>query len=74
MHGSGFVGELVEVFNAVANVVRVEDGVFGGLPQAVGTVGEDVRQRADEHAGVAVEGADPANRLRPIILPGELAV
>jgi hypothetical protein len=35
VHGGGLVGELVEVFKLGADVVGVEDGVFGGLAQAV---------------------------------------
>src|ERR1035441_4961004 len=54
VHGRRFVGQLVNVFELFADVVGVEDGVFGGLSQPVRPVGQDVGQRADEHAGVAV--------------------
>ena len=73
VHRRGLVGQLVEVFELVADVVGVEHRVFGGLAQAVGAVGQDVGQRADEHARVAVEGAHAADGLRPVVVPAQLA-
>ena len=69
VHGSSFIGEFKDVLQLFTNVVGVEDRVFGGLAQPVRPVGQDVSQCADEHAHIAVEGAHPAHRLRPVVLP-----
>ena len=66
MRGRG-IGQIVNAFEILANVVRIQHGVFGGLPQAVGAVRQNVGQRADEHAEVAVESAHPSDGLRPVI-------
>ena len=63
VEGGGLVGEIEGVGELGAEVVGVEDGVFGGLAEAVGAVGEDVGEGADEHAEVAVEHADAARRM-----------
>ena len=68
------VGQLVDAFKLFADVVGVEHGVFGGLAQAVGAIGQDVGQRADEHAEVAVEHAHAADGLRAVVVEAERAV
>ena len=72
--GRRLVGQLVIAFELLADVVGVEHRVFGGLAQAVRAVGEDIGQGADEHAEVAVEHADAANGLRPVVVEAERAV
>src|SRR3954462_11800454 len=74
MHRSGFVRQLVNAFKLFANVVRVEHRVFSGLAQAIWTIGEDVSQRAHEHAEVAIEGAHPSDGMRAVVLKSKLAV
>ncbi len=51
------VRQLVDALQLLADVVGVEHRVFRRLPQAVGTVRQDVGQRAHVHAEVAVERA-----------------
>src|SRR5438445_6563094 len=74
VHRSGFVRQLVNSFELLANVVRVEHRVLGGLAQPIWTIGEDVGQRAYEHAEVAVEGADASDRMRTAVLKSKLAI
>ena len=68
------VRQVEDAFQLGADVVGVQHGVFGGLAQAVGAVGQDVRQRADEHAEVAVEHAHAAHGLRTVVVEAERAV
>src|SRR4051794_38574518 len=74
VHRSGLVRQLVNAFELLANVIGVEHRVFGGLAQAIWTIGEDVRQRAHEHTEVAIEGAHASDRMRAVVLKSELAV
>ena len=74
VHAGRGVGQVVGAFEALADVVSVEDGVFGGLAQAVGTVGQDVRERANEHAEISVERADPPHGLRTVVVEGKGAI
>src|SRR5207253_9192895 len=49
------------------NVICVEYRVLGDLLQAVGTVAEDVGQRAGEHPHLAVEGDHSAEGTRMLV-------
>ena len=68
VHRGRLIWQLVMAFELLADVVRVEHSIFRGLAQAVGAVGEDVSQRADKHAEVAVKHANAADRVRPIVV------
>ena len=74
VHGGRRVGQVVNAFQSLADVVGVEHGVFGGLAQAVGAVGQDVGERADEHSEVAVEGAHASYGLRTVVFEAQRAV
>src|SRR4030095_12512323 len=67
VHGGQGVGQIEKAFEASADVVCVEHSVFGGLPHA-GAVGENVGERADEHAKVSSERANLADRIRTNLL------
>ena len=74
MHGRRRVRQVVNAFQSLADVIRVEHRVFRSLPQAVRTVGEDVGQRADEHSEVSVKGAHAADGVRAVVVEAERAV
>ena len=73
VHARRLVRQVVVRLQLLADVIGVEHGVFGGLPQAVGTVGHDVGQRAHQHAEVAVEHAHPADGLRAVVFKAAAA-
>ena len=66
MHG--LVAERLahEIAQAGADVVGVEHGILGRLPHAVGAVAQHVGERAHEHAHLAVEGGQAAERLAAV--------
>ena len=66
MQGGRRRAALIRSREAGADVVGVEHRVLGGLPHAVGAVREHVGERAHEHAHLAVEGGDAAERLRRV--------
>src|SRR5437660_6094781 len=74
MHGWRRVRQVVGAFKALANIVRVEDGVFGGLAQSVGTVGLNIGERTHEHPEVAVKGTNTPDRMRAVVLKAERAI
>lgn len=71
VHRRRLVWQFVEVFKSPADVVRIEHRVFGRLPETVGTVGEDVRKRANEHPGIPIESAHAADGVWAVELPVE---
>ena len=73
MHGGRVEGQVVNVFEFLADVIGVQDRVFGGLADAR-AVGQRVGQRAHQHAEISAEGAHAADRLRPIQFPAPAAV
>ena len=50
--------------SAAMDVVGVEHRILGDLAQAVGAVAQHVGERAHEHAHLAVEALQAAERLR----------
>src|SRR3546814_14531874 len=50
-----------------SDLVGVEYGILGDLLEPVGTVAEDIGQRAGEHAHLPVEGGHAAEGLRMIL-------
>jgi hypothetical protein len=74
VHAGGRVRQVVRPFQSLADVVGVEHGVFGRLPQTVRAVSEDVCQGANEHAKISVEGAHPAYRLGPLVFKSQSSI
>src|SRR5947207_12175293 len=74
VHRSSFIGKLVDALQLFANIVGIENRIFRSLPQAIGSIREDISQCAHEHAKVAVEGTHAPNRLRTVVLEPKLAV
>ena len=74
MHGRSFVRNFVHIFQLLANIVGVEDRVFGGQAQAIVAVGHDVGERAHVHAEVAVEHANAADGLGAVIVESQAAI
>ena len=74
VHGRRGVREIVDSFEALSDVVCVENRVFRGLPQAIGAIRLNISQRAHEHSKVAVESAYPSHRLRTVALKRQSAV
>ena len=61
VHGGRGIRQIVNSFQAFADVVGVENRIFRGLTQTIGAVGKSVGESADEHSEVAVEGAHPSH-------------
>ena len=60
VHGRRSVGKVEYAFQVLADVIRVQHGVFGGLTKA-GTVGEDVGEGAHQHSEISAKGAHAAD-------------
>src|SRR5438445_3887138 len=74
MHAGPFVRHLEIVLDQLAEVVRRQDGVLGGLAEPVPTHGEDVRVCAHEHDEVAVEATYPPDRPLSLVVDRQRAV
>ena len=70
MHAEPVVRQVVRVAQPREQVVRVQDGDLGHLPQRR-PVGADVRVRADEDAERPGEAAHLADRLRAVVVEPE---
>ena len=64
VHRGQGIGQVVNAFEVLSNVIRIEDRVFGGLAHAR-TVRKNVRERANQHSKVAAERPHAPNRIRP---------
>src|SRR5690242_2789334 len=74
VHARTGVRQIVGAFESLANVVCIEYGVFGGLAQAIGSIGQNVGQRANEHPEISVERANAADGLWTFVVEAESAV
>src|SRR6185369_2510084 len=74
VHRRHLVGQVVGTLELLPNIVRVENGVFGGLPQSVGTVRHDVGEGADVHSEVSEEHAHTTDGLLAVVFETEGAV
>ena len=63
VHANAVVRDVVDILQAHAQVVGVEHGVFGHLPQAACTQHHDIGKRLHHHAKVPVEGLDAPDAL-----------
>src|SRR5579864_5820699 len=73
VHRRQVVRQIVEVFEMLTDVIRIEYGVFGGLTDSR-AVGQRVGKRAEQDAKVATIGANASDGLRAIEVERELAV
>src|SRR5258705_514823 len=64
VHRGQGIRKFVRAFQMLTNVIRVQHRVFRGLPHSR-AVGEDVGQRANQHAEIPRERLHPADRIRP---------
>ncbi len=72
VHGGQGIGEIVDAFEMLADVIGVEHGVFGGLPDA-GTVREDVGEGAHQDAEISGESLYAADGIGAHGLKSETA-
>ena len=64
------VRQIVVRLQQGAQIVGIQHRIERGIAQSVAAVSQDVGQRADVHAHVAVEGAHSSDGLRQIVIPG----
>src|SRR5262245_58194865 len=72
MHTPIAVRDLVDVLDPAQQVVGVQDRVLADALEPVRAEGADVDPTAEEDADVAEEAADTADRLRTVVVEGEL--
>src|SRR5579859_617894 len=72
VHGGQGIGQIENPFEMLADVIRVEDGVFRGLAHA-GAVREDVSERANENAEISAEGFYTTDGVWPNLFQHEAA-
>ena len=72
VHGRQRIREREDTLEMLANVVRIQHGVFGCLADAR-TVRKNVRERAHQHAEVAGERLDSPDRVRPVLFERQLS-
>src|SRR5262249_36652243 len=74
MHAGAGVRKIEDVFQSFADIVGIQDGVFSRLTQPVRSVRLNVGEGAHEHAEVAIEGANPTDGLRTVVVESERSV
>ena len=67
------VGQLIDVFQMLADEVRIQHRIARSLQNPFRPVGQDVGQRPHQYPEVAEEGAHAPNGLRPVEVPTETA-
>ena len=72
VHAGRLVGQVEVGLQILADVDGVEDGVHGGVAQSGTAVRQDVGERADQHAEVAVVGFDAADGVLALVIEGQL--
>src|SRR5947207_4225263 len=71
VHGRALIRQLVNLFEFLADVIGIKDGIFSGLPQAIKAVGHDVSQRANMHAEIAIEHPHSPYRFRTVVIKSQ---
>src|SRR5215831_8026207 len=74
VHARRVIRQIVCAFESFANVVGVQNGVFGGLAKTVRAVRLNVGEGADEHPKVSVESAHTPDRMWTVVFETESAV
>src|ERR1051325_2457368 len=72
MHRGQGIRQIVNALEMLANIIRVEYRIFRRLPNA-GSVGQNVGERANQHAEVPTECANFSDRIRPYLFERQLS-
>ena len=74
MHTNCIDGLFKMLLQFYADVIGVEDGVFGDTDEALFTQHKDINIRLEDYSEVAVEGRDVADGFGAVVFEGVSAV
>ena len=67
------IGQLIDVFQVLADKVCIQHRIAGSLQNPFRPIGQEVSQRPHQHSEVTEEGAHAPDGLRPVEVPTEAA-